>query len=291
MGSPCSPLRYPGGKQVLASSLASLLELNDAEGKTYLEPYAGGAGAAFSLLFSEHVGRIQLNDADPAIYNLWRSILEDPDRFTRRIREVELSTDEWLRQKHIYRHPKEHSDEELGFSAFFLNRCNRSGIIANAGVIGGLKQAGKWKLDVRFNRAELEARVRKISLYSDRIAISNLDALMFLERFANADDQVADSFVYLDPPYFAKGSQLYLSYYAADDHDKLSRYLRHVARFQWVLTYDDVPEIRSLYEDFGIIDLKLHYSAGSAKTGSEVLVCKPGMNIPKRWRTEGLQIA
>ena len=55
-----SPLRYPGGKQILARVLAHLIQINGREGGIYAEPYAGGAGAALSLLFGEHVERLML---------------------------------------------------------------------------------------------------------------------------------------------------------------------------------------------------------------------------------------
>jgi DNA adenine methylase len=99
------------------------------------------------------------------------------------LRAVPLSVKEWLKQRRIYQNPTDHSELQLGFSAFYLNRCNRSGIIANAGVIGGLQQTGSWKIDARFNRVELERRIHKIALYADRISVHNLDALNFLEKF------------------------------------------------------------------------------------------------------------
>ena len=47
----------------------------------------------------------------------------------------------------------------LGFSAFFLNRTNRSGIIEGAGPIGGYTQTGKWKVDaqllLKINRSKI----------------------------------------------------------------------------------------------------------------------------------------
>jgi DNA adenine methylase len=283
---PCSPLRYPGGKQVLADALCDLIRANGLEGKTYLEPYAGGAGAALSLLFSEYVGRIRINDADPAIYSFWHSILVSKDRFLSKLRSIPLSVDEWLRQREIYQTQRHTPSLKLGFAAFYLNRCNRSGIIANAGIIGGLQQVGDWKLDARFNKAELEQRINKISLYRDRIEISNFDAIDFLDICANKKDVRSDSFVYLDPPYFGKGRQLYMNYYSVDDHLKLSKYLKKRAAFSWALTYDDAPDIRSLYSDLRIMPFNLRYSASESRTGSEILITKKDLIIPASWNNQ-----
>jgi DNA adenine methylase len=291
MSSPSSPLRYPGGKQVLSDSLATLINLNDLEGCTYLEPYAGGAGAALTLLFGEYVERIHLNDADPAIFALWMSVLNRTDSFLRRVRDVPLSIEQWLRQREIYQNPNKYSQFDLGFAAFFLNRCNRSGIIANAGVIGGLNQTGNWKIDARFNRSELAARISKIALYSDRISIHNLDALDFLEKFANPPSTRHQNFVYLDPPYFEKGSQLYLSYYTASDHVALAKYLHKKTQFTWVLTYDDTEYIRALYSKLRILPLGIQYSAGPCRSGREILILKPGVAAPGSWRESGVLAA
>lgn len=267
-----SPLRYPGGKQVIFPTLQKIIHSNKFTGGVYVEPYAGGAGAALALLFGEHVDRLLLNDADPAIFSFWHSVLSRTDALLSLLRECPLNIDEWRRQREVYSRPTEVSPLALGFAAFYLNRCNRSGIIANAGVIGGLAQGGKWKMDARFNRIDLERRIAKIARYADRINVSNRDAIVFLEDEVNHSPDCRNHFVYLDPPYYVKGSQLYLSYYAPEDHALLAAYLQKKAKFSWVLTYDDANEIRNLYSKLTIIPFNLRYSASAARTGCEVLI-------------------
>src|ERR1700761_10859 len=165
----CSPLRYPGGKQIIAPVLARLIQLNGLEGEVYAEPYAGGAGAALSLLYSGFVKSLLLNDADPAIAAMWHSLLTDTERFVQNVFYVPLTVDEWFRQKSIYAAGGLSTSFDLGFAAFYLNRVNRSGIIKNAGPIGGFAQSGKWKIDARFNRLELGKRIRRIASYRRRI--------------------------------------------------------------------------------------------------------------------------
>ena len=48
-----------------------LLEANDLCGGTYIEPYAGGASVALSLLYSQHASKIKINDIDRSIYAFW----------------------------------------------------------------------------------------------------------------------------------------------------------------------------------------------------------------------------
>jgi DNA adenine methylase len=208
-----SPLRYPGGKQVLARIVAHLVRINGSSGGTYVEPYAGGAGVALALLFAEHVNRVMINDADLRIFAFWKSILLQTDKFVALLQKTPATVDEWARQRNIYQHPQRYSSLRLGFATFFLNRCNRSGIIANGGPIGGQDQAGKWKIDARLNRMELERRIRRVAMFRDRISISNADAIDFLDGEMLALKNRGKPFVYLDPPYYAKGQELYLNHY------------------------------------------------------------------------------
>jgi DNA adenine methylase len=195
-----SPLRYPGGKTALGYFLGEVIALNGIQDCIYAEPFAGGAGAALSLLFSERVSKILLNDADPCIYAFWDSILNQSGRFLSLLDKTALTIDVWRRQRDIYRNPKRHSRVRVGFATFFLNRCNRSGIIMNAGPIGGIEQKGKWKIDARFNRQELRRRINKILVYRERIEISNKDAIDFLKNDVTPQARKKPVFVYLDPP-------------------------------------------------------------------------------------------
>lgn len=279
-----SPLRYPGGKQVLARVLAHLIALNDCSGGTYAEPYAGGAGAALSLLFSGHVKRLRLNDADPRIFAFWSSVLRGADEFLRLLADTPVTIDEWRRQKAIYLNPSRHDRLALGFATFYLNRCNRSGIISGAGPIGGYSQKGNWKIDARFNRSELGARIKRIAAYSDRISITKLDARVFLKRLA-ADPTMADrGFVYLDPPYFEKGSKLYMNHYADDDHSALAEVMRGELPFKWIMSYDNVRAITKIYcKGFRQTSFDLGYSASKSRIGSELLIFNSSFQFPRAW--------
>ncbi len=276
-----SPLRYPGGKSRLAGFLGQVVKANKLRDPVYAEPYAGGAGAALSLLFSEKVSRIMLNDKDRCIYAFWRAILNQTEQFLDLLASTPVTIEEWRRQRRIYEHPSRHAQLRLGFATFFLNRCNRSGILVTGGPIGGFEQEGKWKIDARFNRAALRDRIERIEMYRERIEMHNLDALDFLRGVVRPRTRKqSPCLVYLDPPYYAKGPKLYLNAYDHANHAALARFLKQTRFFNWVLTYDNAPQIRELYDAFGPQEFNLSYSAYDRRIGSELLIHDPRLSMP-----------
>lgn len=275
-----SPLRYPGGKAALADLLAEIVEINALRDCVYVEPYAGGAGAAFGLLFAEHVRRVVLNDADPCVYAFWEAILNRTKAFIKRVKDTPVTIEEWKRQRKIYRQHGRYSLIKVAFATFYLNRCNHSGIMLNGGPIGGLEQKGKWKVDARYNKEALIDRIDKISLYRDRIAVHNMDAIKFLRQVVEKSDAPEETLVYLDPPYFVKGSELYLNHYQYKDHVLLARYIQDQTSFKWVMTYDDVPEIHELYSDKQSMQFSLRYCARTKRAGRELLIWADDVLVP-----------
>ncbi|MBI2496772.1 MAG: DNA adenine methylase [Opitutae bacterium] len=275
-----SPLRYPGGKAVLSDFLGAAIEANGIYDCTYVEAYAGGAGAAINLLLAGKVTRIILNDADRCVWSFWRAILNRTQDFVQLIRDTPITVEEWRRQRAIYL-AQPRRIVELGFAAFYLNRCNRSGIMTNGGVIGGLEQTGEWKIDARYNRDELIARIERIAKLRDKIEVCQLDAITFLKKHVLTETDRSHFFVYLDPPYYVKGSRLYLNYYEHKDHMRLARFLRRIQNIYWLVTYDHNPEILKMYAwQKEITDFCLHYSAASSKDGSEIMIPSPGLHLP-----------
>jgi DNA adenine methylase len=269
-----SPLRYPGGKWRVASFFERLIRLNRLGSPSYVEPYAGGASLALSLLFTGQVSEVHLNDIDPAIYAFWYSVLTRSGDFLQLLERTPVTTDEWLKQKSVYASGMTAGRFALGFATFFLNRTNHSGIL-NGGMIGGRKQAGAWRLDARFNRVELRRRIERIVRYKSRIYLSREDAIKFLanQRFSKS------SLIYIDPPYYRPGRHLYLNAYEPSDHAVLKRCVQGL-RSPWIVSYDDVPEIRALYKEVRSRRLRLIHTARSARNGDEVLLFSPRLRIP-----------
>jgi DNA adenine methylase len=269
-----SPLRYPGGKGSLFSPLRRLIRINGLSDGTYVEPYAGGAGAALALLASGEVRRIVINDLDPAIYAFWRAATRHAKDFATLLAEAVLTVGEWEKQHDAYLNAARDDYLRLGFATFYLNRTNRSGAL-NGGPIGGKDQTGNYKIDARFNKQTLAERFRIIALYSKRISVSNVDGMRVIRDYATKDRTL----IYADPPYFEKAGSLYLNSFTEADHGALAECLNARETARWILTYDNVPAVHQLYEQRRRQLFSLNYSAHRVMKATEVMVFSDAMKI------------
>lgn len=270
-----SPLRYPGGKGKVANYIKLLFLHNDLLGSEYVEVFAGGASVALSLLFEEYAAKIHINDLNRSIFCFWDAVLNNTPALCERIRNARVDMDEWHRQRAI-QFSNCPDPLDLAYSTFFLNRTNRSGIIS-AGVIGGQRQEGKWKLDARFNSRELVRRIEKIAEYRSRITLTNHDAAVYLRD--TLPSLPAHSFVYLDPPYFEKAGGLYEHVYQRRDHEQIAGLVGGIQQ-PWLISYDAHPEILRLYSEFRSLIYGLSYSAADRYRGAEVMLFSRGIEQP-----------
>jgi len=257
-----SPLRYPGGKGKLEPFMELMIKKLNHVGGVYIEPFAGGAGIAMGMLENGLVSDVVINDLDKGIYSFWRAVLSETDHFLEEIMHVPLKMDEWKRQRNICFNDNRKYSFELGFATFYMNRTNRSGII-KGGVIGGQEQSGNWKLDARFNREALIERIEKI----------------------------ANGLTYFDPPYFDKGKQLYLNFFNYDDHIRIEKMIREKIKYDWIITYDDVPEIAHIYDGYNMKRYDLNYSVSEKRKASEIIIFSKNCVIPNEEELKQSKIA
>lgn len=286
-----SPLRYPGGKSILSNFFSAFLSKNNIKEGIFIEPYCGGAGSAINLLLGSKVDQIWLNDASFPIYAFWYSLKYFGDDFLELLNQKEISLQEWKKQREIFNESSNlaSSDKSIlltGFATFYMNRCNRSGILS-AGPIGGQSNekqlSANYKIHARFNKKGLIPKLISIINEKDRIQVFNQDAINFLTcNFAEQPESIkSKSLIYLDPPYYNQGSTLYLNYYVHEDHKNISELLNENRTWNWILSYDNVSEIRNLYSEFDQYSFYLNYSAHESKLGKELLVHSNNTILPK----------
>lgn len=273
-----SPLRYPGGKAKLSNYIMQVIKQNDLHEGVYIEPYVGGGSVALSLLYNDVVHKVIINDKDRSIYAFWYSVLNETDALCRLIADTEITMDVWTEQKKIQNHKEEEDLLSVGYSTFFLNRTNRSGIL-KAGVIGGHNQEGKYKINARFNKDDLILRIQKVAMLADRIELHNLDAVELIATLDLEDRE--NTLIYLDPPYYVKGIGLYLNYYKDNDHRQIANIMSTLEGYRWLITYDNVPFIASLYQQYRSAVFELNYSASNSGKGQEIMIYSDNLIIPE----------
>lgn len=272
-----SPLRYPGGKNKLAPFIAKICIDNNIKGH-YVEPYAGGASVALFLLMEGFVKNITINDKDRSIYAFWYSVLNYTKELCHLIEKTEITIQEWKKQKEIQKNKENAEILELGFSTLFLNRTNRSGII-KAGPIGGLKQEGKYLIDCRFNKEDIIKRIKLIAKKKESIRLYQKDAISLIDKIQSESGNT-DTICYFDPPYFIKGSSLYMNHYKSNDHQSVSKKIEKIEKIHWIVSYDNVLEIKELYTCFNYKEYSFKHTAYNSRLGQEILFFSKSINTP-----------
>lgn len=276
-----SPLRYPGGKQQLAEYVKAIIAVNNLYDGIYVEPYAGGASIALDLLFSEYVRDIFLNDLDKNIAAFWYCVVHDTEEMISRLLSTPATISNWEMQREVLRNANENTPNiDRAFATLYLNRCNRSGIL-KGGPIGGKAQTGVWKINARYNAPELAERIRRIGQYKNCIHVSNKDCLDFLSE--NKSEFLSRKhLIYLDPPYYYKSQDLYLSIYKDENHTEIRDFVKkEMNNMNWILSYDACKEISDLYQGFRCTTQVLNYSASHTKSrGKEFMFYNDNIIIP-----------
>jgi DNA adenine methylase len=270
-----SPLRYPGGKAKLFPFFAELIRINNLFAVEYCEAYCGGAGLAIRLLTNGFVDRVAINDIDISIFAFWKAALGETDKFCKLIETTPITVEEWRRQKAIWVAGSASNLLTLGFATYFLNRTNHSGIIDGGAPIGGYNQSGQWKISARLTKSAQVDNLRALAKFSKQIKVTKQDALLFFKTSADGN-----ALIYLDPPYFHQGRNLYSNFYREKDHVTIARTLAQKKQRKWVVSYDDVSEIRKLYRGFGRLKYSPNYSVNRKMIGSEIIFVSDALTIP-----------
>ncbi len=266
-----NPLRYPGAKSKLVPYIQNLIEAETLNNCTFYEAYAGSAAVSFGLLENNIISFAKINELDPLIYNFWVSVMEHTQELIQMIRDTEISLENWHEYSR-YRNSEYLTNKttvQIGFAGLFLNRTNFSGIL-KANPLGGLQQTSQYKIDCRFNKERIIESIEKLSAFSNRVELFNMDAVEFLqqETYYKRNRSI---FVYIDPPYYEKGQSLYRFYYDHNMHKLLAKYIK-TKIYPWLISYDNAPEIQKLYKSKSQQHIYLDYSVNTKRKETELLI-------------------
>lgn len=251
-----SMLRYPGSKAKLHHFILGffpedvMLDLWRQPINVYCEPFFGSGAIAWKFLpyIAGRGTSVVINDMDPGISALWKSVRDAPRDLVALVTPFKPSPEKFYEFKaadgDISIDPV-----KLGFQKLALHQMSYSGLgFMSGGPLGGREQRSEYNTSCRWN----PVRLHKFIIRYHKLMASFRRFDILCGDFAAALDKVpAKGFVYLDPPYFVRGAELYRHSFSGD-HQRLANVLRE-KRFRWALSYDDCQDIRSLYEGWATI--------------------------------------
>lgn len=261
-----SPLRYPGGKQKAIAQISKMFPARAAE---YREPMVGGGSVYFHARNINFAQSYWINDKFKELVAFWkvtqnpkvcRQLQQDLESLRRGFRSPKEIKQYYLRA----RQEEPEDDYRIAFLFFFFNRVTFSGTTR----AGGFSSAASME---RFTASSIE----RLSSLPEALNGTRISELDFEEVIAAPG---RDVFVFLDPPYYT-ATKLYGRNGSLHefDHERLAKMLKK-SKHQFLITYDDCKEIRSLYKWANIQSWNLQYgmnncnAANLSKIGSEVFI-------------------
>lgn len=273
-------IRYPGSKDKISKQIIgrfpswltdSLFQSGRIE---YREPFFGGGAVGFDVLgmLPSHA-HVWLNDKDFGMACLWRAVQQDHEHLLRLVSSFKPTVDAY------YQFKDEDGDDDVdptvrGFKKFALHQMSFSGLgPMSGGPIGGREQSSEFNVGCRWNATRHCLEIRKRHALLSKFRSMKITSGDFARLINGAPEH---AFIYLDPPYYEKGGQLYKFNMSDEDHRRLSESLKG-CRASWLLSYDDHAVIRDLYSWADIDDVYLTYTIATARSdrrrrNSEVVI-------------------
>jgi DNA adenine methylase len=253
------PIGYVGGKSRIATQIIALMLPH----KTYVEVFAGGAQVLFH---KEPVLLEVLNDIDGDVVTFFRVCQTHHQELIRYARYLHTSR-EWF-DLLLAQDPKLLTDVQRAVRFLFLQKNSYAGAVRNRGFAYAVES------HVRFDPERVPELIEQTHKRLARVQIENLPYQDVLRRY----DRPGTMF-YLDPPYY--GLKLYRYNFSEKDFTELAACLRKL-KGKFVLSLNDVPQVRKVFADFKFLEIELPYTAQrqAGKRFRELLIA----NFPLRDR-------
>ncbi len=245
-----SPLRYPGGKTKAVPAIIKHIPLDITH---LMSPFLGGGSVELAI---EARGGVEVSgyDINPDLILFWLAALRNPADLAAQVQQYwPLGKARFdLIQRRMRR--GETCPTVRAAEYFVLNRASFGG----AACYGGYVQNG-----TRFTPGSIDF-LRQFRAPKLSVGVCDFENAITIATQNNA-------FIYADPPYPDIKATLYDGH-ADFDHDALARCLR--ARGDWLLSYNDCPQVRDLYpeSDHTILPLALAYEMNKGKPSKEILI-------------------
>lgn len=234
------PLAYIGGKNRLAKTIVSKIPKH----KTYVEPFFGGG----QVFFHKDASAVEIiNDLNDELVNFFRVCQSHYQELVRYLDYMLLSRKLFELSKQT--NPNTLTDIQKAARFFYLQK----------NAYGGMVNKQRYKLTVEqhpnYNPGRIEKILEETHLRLQRVQI---ECLPYQEILMRCDRP--ETFFYLDPPYWKK--YLYRFNFKEQDFLGLCEILKKL-KGRFILSLNDVPEVRKLFSDFRIEEVSLVYTARS----------------------------
>ena len=266
--------RYAGGKSKLLAEILPVIDSEIESDMEYREPFFGGGSVGIAFIQKHPHTPIWINDKDAGVASIWTSVIQCPGKVKQHVKSFNPVTSDFYTFKSEMQslcsvpYDSEQALAEIAFKKIALHQISYSGLgIMSGGPLGGDKQESDYKIDCRWNADNL---CQKID-YFHSILTHVRENRCTSEDFETVICYPGKAYLYLDPPYYVKGSQLYLHGFTDTEHKRLSIALSNTTS-PWLLSYDDCTEIRHLYDWACCRQVAVSYSINTATVKPELLI-------------------
>lgn len=253
-----SPLRYPGGKTRAVKQLYTVLKSNFPHQKHIISPFFGGG--SFELFLHEEGYVVVGNDLFKPLTVFWNVVKTDANGLATKVEsEMPITKEKFYFLRESL--PTLTDPYEIAKAFYIVNRCSFSGATFSGGF-------SKDAAENRLNTSAIK-RLREVNL--DSITINSMDCIEFLKEYPETTLTV----IYADPPYYID-SYIYGmrgDMHESFDHKKFADEIKK--RSDWMISYNDCPYIRSLYQGCRIIHAEWSYGMNKSKKSSEIIILPP----------------
>ena len=243
---PVNPIApWLGGKRNLAKRLCALI---DAESHTtYAEPFVGMGG-----IFLRRTSRPRaelINDAQKDVYNLFRVLQEHYVAFLDLLR-FQITTQANFNRL-VGVDPETLTDMQRAARFLFLQRC------AFGGKVSGRNFGLSTDRPGRFNLTTLESDLEALHTRLSGVTVTCLDFAEFIRRVDHKG-----ALFYLDPPYWGCEGDYGKALFGRDRFEEMAALLARL-KGRFILSLNDVPEVREMFGKFSIEEVTTTYTIAS----------------------------
>ncbi|OLA82159.1 MAG: DNA methyltransferase [Azospirillum sp. 51_20] len=253
---PINPIApYLGGKRLLAKTIIPLID--KIPHNIYCEPFIGMGGIFFRRTKKPKCEAV--NDINSEIVNMFRMVERFPDYLADMLRFKICSRAEFKRM--------------LATPPLLLTELERAVryLYIQKNAFGGKTFSQVFGVALERTRFDSERIIPQIHMLHKRLAGVYVECLPYQEFIKRYDRP--DTLFYLDPPYWGCESFYGKDFFSRADFGELAKLLKGI-KGKFIMSINDVPEIRAIFKGFHQKEVNTRYTAGtqSGKKAAELLI-------------------